>query len=818
MWWESPWIVFPERRYLFLLLIFLMMIQNPLLAFAYFKPHLYGSATVRTMSDIMVGVGVQGMLMMWLFVVQGVRYHTASFAFRRAKHQRQLLELRRAAKFVADSGHGNYGTDEVNLSAYMDEFFERFGDVDGIRSVGDLAIRLKSDPCGDSWADFLLPKLLLFSIGVAAVVITAVVRFPTSTNSNVVLDPSRLHTLNVLYVGSSIVQMLVLIYWIYLILRNTFLTGAKLRKEPFLSTRPAQLAYRVLLGMLLLGVGSLVVPLVVDLVKTIQKWSPGKTSRAIQGAQTMDRSPIVDIFLKILWKASQKFPFSGTAASIGPGKLVFATTIGLVSAFIFLPSKPYYEGDRDTVKNGDSRNVVGDEKLFSLALTERMNQRRDKRRVVRLARHTHTWRIFPLPIRKVSVRSKILSETSFQLNKNERSAVYISRYVPVFCLEIACWLLEASWQAYYSPENFSLDDWAPGRMALESIGLQLEHSIVDESLHTQAYVASNISPQVDGEEGSIIVVAFRGTANSRNMKTDLTFRQTPLFEQITGSTDDQITFEVRPDRIFNWHDESQSTLAAVTTGAKSVIKAVPVARQALPCVHEGFLEAYAHIRQEVLEGVMDVLQRQFRQAVFRAKMEADSDIAANVGLVLPKIYITGHSLGGSLAQLLALDIASNCELVVDVEPFMNQEPSGAEDFFLLPSPTESSPETHSKGRVRLFSFDDSQSSDTRLRPKTRTMRLQPPIAVYSYGQPRLGNRAFSRIYKQRVPHTFRVACEGDAFTTMPPTVLCGWSGLYKHAGLEVLLDELIQWNDIVMVWKVLWGKMNLKSTIAAMGI
>ncbi len=831
------------------------MIQNPLLAYAYFKPHLYGSATVRTISDIMVGVGVQGMLMMWLFVVQGVRYHTASFAFRRAKHQRQLLELRRAAKFVADSGHGNYGTDEVNLSAYMDEFFERFGDVDGIRSVGDLAIRLKSDPCGDSWADFLLPKLLLFSIGVAAVVITAVVRFPTSTNSDVVLDPSRLHTLNVLYVGSSIVQMLVLIYWIYLILRNTFLTGAKLRKEPFLSTRPAQLAYRVLLGMLLLGVGSLVVPLVVDLVKTIQKWSPGKTSRAIQGAQTMDRSPIVDIFLKILWKASQKFPFSGTAASIGPGKLVFATTIGLVSAFIFLPSKPYYEGDRDTVKNGDSRHVVGDEKLFSLALTERLNQRRDKRRVVRLARHTHTWRIFPLPIRKASVGSKILSETSFQLNKNERSAVYISRYVPVFCLEIACWLLEASWQAYYSPENFSLDDWAPGRMALESIGLQLEHSIVDESLHTQAYVASNISPQVDGEEGSIIVVAFRGTANSRNMKTDLTFRQAPLFEQITGSTDDQITFEVRPDRIdafdtdgrffdtpmkreadgkvlsfspikkmkqqdsttFNWHDESQSTLAAVTTGAKSVIKAVPVARQALPCVHEGFLEAYAHIRQEVLEGVMDVLQRQFRQAVFRAKMEADSDIAANVGLVLPKIYITGHSLGGSLAQLLALDIASNCELVVDVEPFMNQEPSGAEDFFLLPSPTESSPETHSKGRVRLFSFDDSQSSDTRLRPKTRTMRLQPPIAVYSYGQPRLGNRAFSRIYKQRVPHTFRVACEGDAFTTMPPTVLCGWSGLYKHAGLEVLLDEGCTGNILVgpTVVETLFRFTKVRTSVAA---
>ena len=82
MWWESPWIVFPERRYLLVLLICLMLIQNPLLAYAYFKPHLYGSAAVRTIADIMVGVGVHGILMMWLFLVQGVRYHTAAFALR----------------------------------------------------------------------------------------------------------------------------------------------------------------------------------------------------------------------------------------------------------------------------------------------------------------------------------------------------------------------------------------------------------------------------------------------------------------------------------------------------------------------------------------------------------------------------------------------------------------------------------------------------------------------------------------------------------------------------------------------------------------
>jgi len=830
-----------------------MLIQNPLLAYAYFKPELYGSASVRSIADIMVGIGVHGSLMMWLFLVQGVRYHTAAFALRRAKHQRQLLELRRTAKYLSSSQHANYGTDEADVARYMENYFEQHGDVDGIRSAGDLAIRLKSDPCGDSWADFLLPKLLIFAVGVAAVVATAIYRFPTSINSTVVLDPTRLHALNVLYVAGSIIQMFVLLCWVYLILRNTVLTGAKLRKEPFLSTRPAQLAYRVLLGMLLLGVGALVVPLLIDLFTMIKKWSLGHASRSQHDPQSIDRSPVVDVFIRILWKASQKFPYSGTAASIGPGKILFASTIALVSAFIFLPSKPYYDAENhDAVKTEEHRHVVGDEKLFSLTLPERMNQRRDKRRVVRLARHTHTWRTFPLPIKKATVTSKILSETSFQLNQSERSAVYVSRYMPVFCVEIACWLLEASWQAYYSPKDFSLDDWAPGRMALESLGLRLEHSIVDESLHTQAYIASNISPQVDGEEESIIVVAFRGTANSRNMKTDLTFRQVPLFEQITGATDDHVTFQVRPDRIdafdtdgqffatpmrradilsispkskmkqndsavFNWHDDRQSALSAVSSGAKSVIKAVPVARQALPCVHEGFLEAYAHIRQEVLEGVLDVLQRQLRKAYARTRLEADTDIEETVPLVLPKIYITGHSLGGSLAQLLALDIASNCELVVEVEPLDQGDPTGAEDFFLLPTPTNASPEARSKGRLRFFSFDENDPVDDVSRPKLHTLRLQPPIAVYTFGQPRLGNHAFARIYKQKVPHTFRVACEGDAFTSMPPTVLCGWSGIYKHAGLEVMLDEGCTGNILVgpTVVETLFRFTKVRTSVAA---
>jgi hypothetical protein len=85
-------------------------------------------------------------------------------------------------------------------------------------------------------------------------------------------------------------------------------------------------------------------------------------------------------------------------------------------------------------------------------------------------------------------------------------------------------------------------------------------------------------------------------------------------------------------------------------------------------------------------------------------------------------------------------------------------------------------------------------------PKTRAskpkeLHLQPPIAVYTYGQPRVGNRAFSRLYKQKVPHSFRVVNEGDAITTIPNYFWCG--GLYKHAGLEVILDGGMTGNVLV---------------------
>lgn len=97
-------------------------------------------------------------------------------------------------------------------------------------------------------------------------------------------------------------------------------------------------------------------------------------------------------------------------------------------------------------------------------------------------------------------------------------------------------------------------------------------------------------------------------------------------------------------------------------------------------VHYGFIEAYQSVREAVLKGAKDT--------------------------PLKKIICTGHSLGGALATLAALDIQFNCP--------------------------------------------DKQ------------------VECYTYGSPKVGNKDFVESYNKRVPNTFRFVNGIDAVPQIPP--------------------------------------------------
>ena len=221
----------------------------------------------------------------------------------------------------------------------------------------------------------------------------------------------------------------------------------------------------------------------------------------------------------------------------------------------------------------------------------------------------------------------------------------------------------------------------------------------------------------------------------------------------------------------------QSLFIPVSTGAKAIIRATPLARQALPCVHEGFLRNYSKVRHEVIQAILNVFKRQLEKSVERSRRHGGSSSGHDAQpLTLPKLYITGHSMGGAIAQLLALDLASNCEILLS---------SGG------PFKRSLSSQDYDDDTDGIFWLGQKMTHQS-----TNKIRLRPPIAVYTYGQPRLGNLAFKTIYKKRVPHTFRVSTEGDAVTAMV-TFGAACEGTYRHVGMEVLLEEGCTGNILV---------------------
>jgi len=121
--------------------------------------------------------------------------------------------------------------------------------------------------------------------------------------------------------------------------------------------------------------------------------------------------------------------------------------------------------------------------------------------------------------------------------------------------------------------------------------------------------------------------------------------------------------------------------------------------------HRGFMDAYFAVREQLQEVIRPLSCRH--------------------------IIVTGHSLGGALATIAALDLQYNI-----------------------------------------------------------TSQSGQEIAVYTYGAPRVGNRALVDSFRSRVPQSYRFVYGRDLITHLPRV----WMG-YAHVPQEIPLGSLaLRWN------------------------
>lgn len=144
---------------------------------------------------------------------------------------------------------------------------------------------------------------------------------------------------------------------------------------------------------------------------------------------------------------------------------------------------------------------------------------------------------------------------------------------------------------------------------------------------------------------SIIVVAFRGTASSTNLKTDFNWGQETLPEHfINDQPEFRIDINSSP-HVLDAESGSRSKVLRMKRDSNqgagvNYLRSAPIARLFHSLVHSGFIKAYATIRDEIMEKVIEVMTRQMNNALDRSS--ADTKEGKKVAFIMPKIYVTGE--------------------------------------------------------------------------------------------------------------------------------------------------------------------------------
>ena len=197
-------------------------------------------------------------------------------------------------------------------------------------------------------------------------------------------------------------------------------------------------------------------------------------------------------------------------------------------------------------------------------------------------------------VRKENLDEHVISVKTMPPAKSFTSFYFSKKFI----LDLEVMLLSVSSLAYKTI-NDTVNTF------LKENKITLEHIIRDEKTDTRVLIL---------QSESFIIVAFRGTKSTENMKTDIKVAKVRLGSNLP-------TLPRRSSQNYQLIESSSEWKSAE--------------------VHKGFMEAYKSVCADVLQHVSD--------------MTANRPIGQNA------VYLCGHSLGGALATICSLDIVLSLE-------------------------------------------------------------------------------------------------------------------------------------------------------------